>query len=45
MEIVRLDNVLRKFGREGEEGTGAPFLEVFVKSEESFAFFFFFLIR
>lgn len=34
MEIVRLDNVLRKFVYEEEEETGAPILEVFMKSEE-----------
>ena len=40
MEIVRLDNNLKKFVREEKEGTGAPFLKVFVKPEGSFGFHF-----
>lgn len=38
MGIVRLGNVLRKFVYKKEEGTGAPILEVFMKSGECCCF-------
>ena len=38
MQNVRVDSVVRKSGYEREEGTGAPFLEVLIKSGKSFVF-------